>query len=82
VWLNVDSKLQRVRVRLGITDGQQTELLQALDGTVQEGTEVVTNVTTGAVRQTLTPAGGNSFPGLDGGRRGFGGGRGGRGGGG
>ena len=29
VWLNVDSKLQRVRLRLGITDGQQTELIQA-----------------------------------------------------
>lgn len=78
VWLNVDNKLQRVRVRLGITDGQQSELIQALDGELQEGAEVVTNVLTGAVRQTATPAGGGSFPGLDGGRRGgFRGGRGG-----
>jgi hypothetical protein len=79
VWLNVGGKLQRVRLRLGVSDGQQTELIQAIDGTLDEGSEVVTNVTTGAVRQT-TPAGGNAFPGLGGGR-GFGGGRGGRGGG-
>ena len=83
VWLNVDNKLQRVRLRLGITDGQQTELLQAMDGTLDEGTEVVTSVITGAVRQA--PQGGNAFPGLGGGRgfdRGGGGfGGGGRGGG-
>ena len=84
VWLNVDNKLQRVRLRLGITDGQQTELIQAMEGSLQEGTEVVTNVITGAVRQPPTaPQGGAAFPGLDGGRRGFpgGGGGGGRGGG-
>jgi HlyD family secretion protein len=81
VWLNVENKLHRVRLRLGITDGQQTELIQALDGELVEGTEVVTNVMTGAVRQTATP-GGATFPGLTGGRQGFpgrgpGGGRGG-----
>jgi HlyD family secretion protein len=83
VWLNVNNKLQRVRLRLGITDGQQTELIQAVDGELQEGTEVVTNVITGAVRQTQTPAGGTAFPGLGGGRQGFPGGNrgGGRGGG-
>src|SRR5688500_12183545 len=75
VWLNKDNKLQRVRVRLGISDGQQTELIQALDGELQEGTEVVTNVMTGDVRQTTTPQGGAGFPGLTGGRQGFGGGR-------
>lgn len=76
-WLNVNNKLQRVRLRLGITDGQQTELIQALDGELNEGTEVVTSVMTGAVRQTTTP-GGATFPGLTGGRQGFpGGGRGG-----
>jgi hypothetical protein len=69
VWLNKDNKLQRVRVRLGITDGQQTELIQALDGELKEDTEVVTNVITGAVRQTA-PQGG-AFPGLGGGRQGF-----------
>ena len=71
VWLNVGGKLQRVRTRLGITDGQQTELIQALDGELKDGTEVVTNVVTGAVRQTATPAGGAAFPGLGGGRQGF-----------
>ena len=70
VWLNKDNKLARVRLRLGISDGQQTELIQALDGELQEGTEVVTNVITGAVRQTLQPQGGAGFPGLGGGRQG------------
>ena len=55
VWLNAGGKLQRVRLRLGITDGQQTELIEALDGELQEGTEVVTNVITGAVRQPPRP---------------------------
>ena len=76
VWLSVDGKLQRVRVRLGVSDGQQTELIQAFDGNIQEGTELVTSVTIGSVRQTATPTG-NAFPGLDGGRGrqgGFGGG--------
>src|SRR5688572_3059631 len=63
-WLNAGGKLQRVRLRLGITDGQQTELIQALDGELQEGTEVVTNVLTGAVRQPLTAPGRGGFPGL------------------
>jgi hypothetical protein len=80
-WLNADGKLQRVRLRLGITDGQQTELIEALDGELQEGTEVVTNVLTGAVRQVLTPQGGGGFPGLGGGRQGGGFPGGGRGGG-
>jgi HlyD family secretion protein len=75
LWLNKDNKLQRVRLRLGITDGQQTELIQAMDGELQEGTEVVTNVITGAVRETPTPQGGAGFPGLGGGRQGFPGGR-------
>jgi HlyD family secretion protein len=70
VWLNKDNKLERVRLRLGISDGQQTELLQVLDGQLEEGTEVVTNVITGAVRQTLQPQGGAGFPGLGGGRQG------------
>jgi hypothetical protein len=69
VWLNNNGKLERVRLRLGITDGQQTELIQAFEGELREGTEVVTNVITGAVRQTTTPPGGG-FPGLGGGRQG------------
>ncbi len=71
VWLHRDAKLQRVRLRLGITDGQQTELIQALDASLEEDTEVVTNVTIGAVRQAATPPPTNAFPGLEGGRRGF-----------
>jgi hypothetical protein len=74
VWLNVGNNLQRVRVRLGISDGQQTELIQAMDGQLQEGSEVVTNVLTGAVRQAPAAPGGAAFPGLGGGRQGFGGG--------
>ena len=71
VWLNVGGQLQRVRTRLGVTDGQQTELTQAMDGELKEGTEVVTNVLTGAVRQTPTAPGATAFPGLGGGRQGF-----------
>jgi HlyD family secretion protein len=75
VWLYQDGKLEPVRLRLGITDGQQTELIRAFDGNLQEGTEVVTNVIIGSARQTATPpASGNAFPGLGGGRQGFGGG--------
>ena len=82
VWLNVGGKLQRVRTRLGVTDGQQTELIRAMDGELKEGTELVTNVLTGAVRQTPAAPGGTAFPGLGGGRQGFpGGGRNNRGGG-
>jgi HlyD family secretion protein len=74
VWVHQDGKLQRARLRLGITDGQQTELIQVIDGTLQEGTEVVTSVTIGSARQQAVPAGGNAFPGLGGGRQGGGGG--------
>ena len=68
--MNDSGKLKRVRLRLGISDGQQTELIQALDGELKEGTEVVTNVITGAVRQAPTAPGGAGFPGLGGGRQG------------
>ena len=64
-------------LRLGISDGQQTELIQALDGELKEGTEVVTNVITGAVRQTPTPQVAPPSPDLAGGRQGFPGGGGG-----
>jgi hypothetical protein len=52
-----------------------------MDGRVEEGTDLVTSVITGAVRQAVTPAGGSAFPGMGGGR-GFDRGGGGRGGGG
>lgn len=63
VWLHQNSKLNRVRLRLGISDGQQTELVQVLDnGTIDEGTEVVTSVTLPS--QRAAAAGGAAFPGL------------------
>ncbi len=89
VWLHVDGQLRPIRVRLGLSDGQATALLE---GDVQEGTELVTNVATGAAtRPALTttggsifgqpgrqggfPGGGGGFPGGGGGTRGGGGGR-------
>jgi HlyD family secretion protein len=87
VWLYQEGKLSRVPLRLGITDGQQTELIQ---GNLTDGQDVVTNVITAAQR-TAAAAGsapgifgnqGRGFPGGGGfgggGNRGGGGGRGGR----
>ena len=82
VWLYVDKTLTPVRVRLGITDGQATELLE---GDLDEGAEVVTNIATG---NETRPAPTGAFPPFmgtpgrfPGGPGGFGGGGGGRGGG-
>jgi HlyD family secretion protein len=81
VWLYAEKRLRAVPVRLGISDGQATELLE---GDVQPGTEVVTNVTTGNEARP-TPQGafppfmgqpGRGFPGQGGPRGGGGGGRG------
>jgi hypothetical protein len=41
VWLSVDKQLKPVRVRLGITDGTNTELV---GGELQQGTDVVTGI--------------------------------------
>jgi len=75
VWLHVDKVLRAVPLRLGITDGVNTEVIS---DDVQDSTEVVTGVTgVGPTRNTPAPAGaGNPF--TPGGGRG-GGGRGGRG---
>lgn len=81
VWIFSEKQLKPLRVRLGITDGQATELL-AGDG-IEEGTELVTNVATGS--ETARPAAtGGAFPpfmgqqpGRVGGPGGFGGGAGG-----
>jgi hypothetical protein len=60
VWLYVDNQLEPVRVRVGVSDGQNSELIE---GDLQEGTEVVTNVLTGG--ETRPAAGGaGAFPGL------------------
>jgi HlyD family secretion protein len=60
VWLNVDKKLKPVPLVLGITDGQMTELIE---GELEPGTEVVTNVLTGneTTRPAFNPFGG-PFP--------------------
>ena len=78
VWQHVDGQLKAIRVRLGISDGQATELIE---GDVQEQAELVSNVTTGAeTRPTPTgPAGFSPFTGpqrggFQGGGGGFGGG--------
>lgn len=77
VWLYVNNQIKPVQLRLGISDGQATELLE---GDLEHGTEVVTNVSTGAVTRP-TPQGGFPFMGQPG-RGGFPGGPGGFGGGG
>jgi HlyD family secretion protein len=88
VWLYLDKQLKPVRLRLGISDGQNTELVE---GELQQGTEVVTNVVLASESRpaaTAFPFGqpgrggfpGGGFPG-GGGNRGGGGAPGGRGGG-
>jgi hypothetical protein len=67
VWLYVDGKLSPLRLRLGISDGQATELLE---GDLKEGAEVVTAVGIGAERPAAG-AGGAAFPFFGGGGRGF-----------
>ncbi len=67
LWTYIANQLQPVRLRLGITDGQYTELIE---GDLKEGTEVVTNVTIAG--QSTRPAT-TAFPGFGGpgGRQGF-----------
>jgi hypothetical protein len=73
-WLFMDHQLKPVNLRLGITDGQNTELLS---GELQQNMEVVTGVTgLGATR--TQPQSGSGNPLMPG--RGPGGGPGGRGG--
>ena len=76
VWLFVDHQLKPVSVRLGITDGTFTELV---NGDLQEGTEVVTGVTGAGSSRTAAAATGNPLLGQQqrgnfGGPGGFGGG--------
>jgi HlyD family secretion protein len=60
VWLFQNGKLVRLPLRVGITDGQQTELIQ---GDLKEGEEVVTSVITAAQR-AATNAGSTAFHGF------------------
>jgi len=59
-WLYVDKQLKPVRLRLGITDGTNTELL---GGELQPGSEVVTGVImSGGTRPTAAGAGNPLLP--------------------
>jgi hypothetical protein len=81
VWIFTNKELKPIRVRLGISDGQATELLE---GNIELGTELVTNVNTGIETRPATGVGplfqqpgrggfgGGGFPG-GGGNRGGGG---------
>ena len=73
LWTYIANQLQPVRLRLGITDGQNTELIE---GDLKEGADVVTNITIAG--QSTRPAA-TAFPGFGGpgGRQGFPGGGGG-----
>lgn len=80
-WLYIDKQLKQVSLRLGISDGTQTELLS---GELQPNMELVTGVIMGSTRPAPTgPGSGNPLmPGGGRGPGGFGGpGGGGRGGG-
>jgi HlyD family secretion protein len=59
VWVQVDGQLVPIRVRLGITDGQMTQLI---DGDLKEGDMLVSAVNTGAATtRTTTPPGAGGF---------------------
>ena len=83
VWLYANNQLTSVRLRVGITDGQQSEVVE---GDVTDGQEVVTNISTGTASTRPAPTafpfgqpgrgGQGGFPGAGGGgNRGGGGGR-------
>jgi hypothetical protein len=78
-WLWENKLIKQVRLRLGVTDGTNIEILEA-PPEVHEGTEVVTNVI--LEQPTTTPAGANANNPLMGPQRGRPGGPGGPGGGG
>lgn len=59
-WLYVGKQLKVVRLRLGISDGTFTEVIN--DSELQPGTEVVINLTTGVEPRTTPGQGGNQNP--------------------
>ena len=71
VWLFMNKQLKPVNVRLGITDGTNTELLS---DELQPNMEVVTGVAVGGARTTSTSGSGNPLIPGRGGPGGFGGG--------
>ena len=77
LWIYSGGQLSQVPVRVGISDGQVTELIE---GDLPPGARLVTGISTGeAVRATAAPAGGLFMPGGGmpggGGRQGGGGNR-------
>jgi hypothetical protein len=71
VWVFADKQLKPVTVRLGITDGTFTELVNAAD--LQEGSEVVTGVSSAGSTRAGAAPGGNPLLGQQGRGGGFGG---------
>jgi HlyD family secretion protein len=71
-WLYFNKELKPVNLRLGITDGTNTEVLS---GELQPGMELVTGVILGSARSTATGAGSGNplLPGRGGPGGGFGG---------
>lgn len=57
VWVYADRQLRPIRLRIGISDGQVSEVL---DGELQAGQELVTNLATAAT--ATRPAATNAFP--------------------
>ncbi len=87
VWLYINKQLKLVNVRTGVTDGTWTEIIETPEVAQQlkEGTDLVTNVTTGLEQQNRPGqqgAGGNPLMGPQRGNQQRGGGPGGPGGGG
>ena len=76
-WLYMNKEIKPVSLRLGITDGTNTELLS---GELQQNMDVVTGIILGSARPTVTGGAGNPLmPNQRGGPGGPGGGGGGRG---
>jgi HlyD family secretion protein len=76
-WVYIDKEMKPVNLRLGITDGTNTELIS---GELQPGMEVVTGVVMSARAAAATAGTGNPLLPQGRGRDGFGGGFGGPGG--
>jgi HlyD family secretion protein len=71
VWIAPNKQLKSVRLRLGITDGTNTELVE---GDLEPGTEVVTGIVLPASARPAAAAGGNPLLQQGGRGGGFGGG--------
>jgi HlyD family secretion protein len=59
VWMMENGQLTPIRVRLGITDGSATELLE---GDLEPGAELVTNISTGTEAPSNQTEGGIGNP--------------------